>query len=185
MRLIHLVENAYTKQSCINLITMFEANIQKAKPGKAGDKDLNNLEMPLLLSPSASEWEFWGLGKTIKLAVDDFVKEYPLFDIGLERWHLDENIQLCRFQPGFHYQRIHCESTGIKEYQDRVFAWMLYLNDIKQGGETEFIYQNFKTTPKAGNFYIWPAGPSHMHRGVVAPNEQKYFLTGWFKYFNG
>jgi prolyl 4-hydroxylase len=183
MNLIHLLENSYTKHSCDNLIKMFEENIKLAKPGKAGFEDLDNLEMTLKISPT-DKWGFWGLGKTIQLSIDNFIREYPLFDIGLERWHLDENVQLCRFQPGCHYQKIHCENTGMKDHQDRVFAWMLYLNDIEEGGETEFIYQNFKTTPKAGNFYIWPAGPTHMHRGVVAPKEKKYFLTGWFKYFN-
>lgn len=64
--------------------------------------------------------------------------------------------------------------------QNRVFAWMIYLNDIKQGGGTEFIYQDIITIPRAGDFYIWPAGVSHMHRGENAPFEKKYTITGWF-----
>ena len=63
----------------------------------------------------------------------------------------------------------------------RVFAWMIYLNNIDQGGETEFVDYKFKTKPKAGNLYIWPAGPTHLHRGVPC-NVNKYFLTGWFNF---
>lgn len=184
MILIHLVENAYPKQSCFNLIKMFETNIQIAKPGKAGDKDLDNLEMTLKIDPTSDPFGFWGLGVSISDAFKNFLNKYKLFNTALQKYNLDENIQLCRFEPGFNYKEYHCENDGSKEYQNRVFAWMLNLNDIEQGGETEFIYQNFKTTPKTGNFYIWPAGSSHMHRGLVAPNEQKYFLTGWFKFLS-
>ena len=57
-----------------------------------------------------------------------------------------------------------------------------YLNDIKDGGGTHFVYQNFTTKPVAGNLYIWPAGWTHMHHGVNAPKEVKYILTGWVNY---
>ena len=48
---------------------------------------------------------------------------------------------------------------------------MIYLNDIRRGGGTEFIHQRFTAKPRAGDFYIWPAGWTHMHRGVNAPKE--------------
>ena len=78
------------------------------------------------------------------------------------------------------YNFIHCENDGNPDHMKRILAWMLNLNDIKEGGETQFIYQNFKTNPKAGNLYIWPAGATHMHKGITAPNEDKYFVSGWF-----
>ena len=29
-------------------------------------------------------------------------------------------------------------------------AWMVYLNDVEEGGETEFLYQKLKVKPKKG-----------------------------------
>ena len=58
----------------------------------------------------------------------------------------------------------------------------IYLNDIKHGGGTEFIYQDIITIPKAGDFIIFPSGVSHMHRGINAPHETKYIITGHFIY---
>ena len=58
---------------------------------------------------------------------------------------------------------------------------MIYLNDIDEGGETEFVDHTFKTNPKAGNLYIWPAGPTHLHKGVPC-SIKKYFLTGWINF---
>ena len=35
---------------------------------------------------------------------------------------------------------------------------------------------------EAGKCVIWPSGWTHMHRGIVAPDETKYITTGWFSY---
>ena len=59
---------------------------------------------------------------------------------------------------------------------------MFFLNDIKKGGGTEFILQKYVAKPKAGDFYIWPAYWTHFHRGVKAPKERKYIVTGWCEY---
>ena len=87
-----------------------------------------------------------------------------------------------KYEPGNFYQQIHCENDGVTNHLQRAFAWMIFLNTIKKGGGTEFIYQNIIAKPLAGDFYIWPAGWTHLHRGVNAPHEEKYILTGWINY---
>ena len=56
---------------------------------------------------------------------------------------------------------------------------MLYLNDIDEGGETEFLYQHKRVPPKAGTIVIWPTGFSHTHRGNPPLSNTKYIVTGW------
>ena len=36
----------------------------------------------------------------------------------------------------------------------RTMAWMVYLNDVEEGGETEFLYQQLKVKPKKGTVVI-------------------------------
>ena len=177
MNFILLKENSYPKIACNQLIDFFENNKNLSKPGGAGKNVLQNLELSLTLNRSDA---YWGLGKTLMDGVKEYLKEYKLFGECLSQWNLDANVQLCKFEPGKNYNIIHCENDGSPECIKRVLAWMLNLNDIKEGGETEFIYQNFKTNPKAGNLYIWPAYATHMHKGIIAPKEDKYFATGWF-----
>ncbi len=77
------------------------------------------------------------------------------------------------------YHNFHCENT---DYQtsDRTMAWMVYFNDVEEGGETEFLYQQKKVKPKKGTVVIWPGGFTHMHRGNP-PMEDKYIATGWLQ----
>ena len=56
---------------------------------------------------------------------------------------------------------------------------MFYLNDVQEGGETEFFYQDLKIKPKKGTMVIAPAGFTHTHRGNKPISNDKYILTSW------
>ncbi len=64
----------------------------------------------------------------------------------------------------------------------RVLLWMFYLNDVDDGGETEFLYQGRKIAPRKGRLVIAPAGFTHTHRGNVATSGDKYIATSWILY---
>ena len=59
----------------------------------------------------------------------------------------------------------------------RVLLFMYYLNDVEEGGETEFYYQNRTIKPKAGRMVIAPAYFTHTHRGAIPRSNDKYILT--------
>lgn len=61
----------------------------------------------------------------------------------------------------------------------RVLLWLLYLNDVETGGETEFLYQGAKVSPKAGRLVLAPCGFTHTHRGCVPVSNDKYVLASW------
>ncbi|QJR81234.1 2OG-Fe(II) oxygenase [Alteromonas pelagimontana] len=61
----------------------------------------------------------------------------------------------------------------------RTLLFMYYLNDVAEGGETDFYYQNRSVTPKAGRMVIAPAYFTHTHRGQVPVSNDKYILTSW------
>lgn len=90
------------------------------------------------------------------------------------------NIQ--KYSPGKSYNMFHYENNGDVIHGKRLLAYMTYLNTIDEGGETEFLYQNMKIKPIQGLTLIWPAHWTHTHRGVSAPKETKYIITGWYSY---
>lgn len=61
----------------------------------------------------------------------------------------------------------------------REFVWTLYLNDVEEGGETEFLLQSKRVPSQKGKICIWPAGFTHKHRGNPPLKGEKYILTSW------
>tara|TARA_R100001224_G_C3924067_1_gene116350 strand:- start:29 stop:580 length:552 start_codon:yes stop_codon:yes gene_type:complete len=153
------------------------------KPGKAGVMDLPNLEVCIQIYSQQDdnvENHCWGVGREVKKAMTEYIKKYPEIN-GLAKWKLTDLAQFARWEPGKYYHHLHCENEG-KIYNKRFLSWMIFLNDIKEGGGTLFPQHNVRAEPKAGNFYIWPAGWTHLHIGEPAIKEKKYTITGWYEY---
>jgi hypothetical protein len=66
--------------------------------------------------------------------------------------------------------------------KSRHLVFMTYLNDVTDGGETEFFYQKLKVKPEKGLTLIWGADWTFTHRGITSPTQTKYIVTGWFNY---
>ena len=59
---------------------------------------------------------------------------------------------------------------------------LLFLNDVDEGGELEFLYQSKRIKPKAGTMVISPAFFTHTHRGNPPLSGEKYILNGWCEF---
>lgn len=83
-------------------------------------------------------------------------------------------------QGGYPYW--HCElyprDPGCETLHRHVL-WTVYLNDGFGAGETEFLYQQRKITPRAGSLLIAPAAFTHTHRGNRPEGGDKYIATSW------
>lgn len=88
------------------------------------------------------------------------------------------NMRLQKTLPTEGYHLWHYENSS-RATIARVSAFMLYLNDVADGGETEFLYRSMRIKPKVGTLLIWPAGYTHTHRGNPPLTGDKYTITGW------
>lgn len=118
--------------------------------------------------------------KEIQKVVDMYVKKYPMC-AETARWEI-ENFNIQKYELGGAYFNWHSERTGPGIVSNRHLAFMTYLNDVHDQGETEFLHQKIKIKPKKGLTLIWPADWTHYHRGVPSPTEIKYIVTGWFSF---
>ena len=95
--------------------------------------------------------------------------------------HNSYSFKIQKTEPGQGYHVWHCESID-RNTSNRILAWTLYLNDVEEGGETEFIYQHMRVKPKKGTLVIWPADFTHAHRGNSPISNTKYIVTGWIEF---
>jgi len=128
--------------------------------------------------------------KTGKPAV---VTKENFHEVGLP--YLDQLIQYIFRYDGFTVQKYDQGKGGYHYWHSEIFpqlpdnkplhrvlAFLYYLNDVEEGGESEFHYQQLKAKPKKGNLIIFPAGFTHTHKGHVPLSNDKYVVTSWLMY---
>ncbi|MGI2260332.1 2OG-Fe(II) oxygenase [Shewanella sp. GXUN23E] len=93
------------------------------------------------------------------------IQKYPQGKGGYPHWHSEQ------FPQAGHNEALH-----------RVVLYMFYLNDVAEGGETEFFYQGRKLTPRKGTLVIAPAAFTHSHRGNMPLSGDKYIATSWIMF---
>ena len=110
-----------------------------------------------------------------------YLKDYPFadkvaaFNDGVEQG----NVQ--KYPKGGGFFKFHTERASLL-YGNRHLVYMTYLNDVTEGGETEFAHQKLKVKPQKGLTLIWPCDWTHYHRGIPSQTQVKYIATGWYCY---
>jgi len=77
------------------------------------------------------------------------------------------------------YHTWHIEHSAEPSCAMRALVFSIYLNDVKDGGETEFLHFSKRVKPKMGRIVIWPAAFPYLHRGNPPLSGEKYILTSW------
>ena len=78
----------------------------------------------------------------------------------------------------FHWHSEHYPHP-VDPHQDslhRTLLWMVYLNDVEEGGETSIPRYNIKCKPKAGRLLMFPPYWTHPHQGEKVIKGTKYIL---------
>jgi hypothetical protein len=97
------------------------------------------------------------------------------------KFHTIYETKIQKTKPAEGYHVWHAEKDGmINSY--RIMSFILYLNDIKKGGETEFLYQKERIEAKRNRLILFPSAYTHVHRGNPPLEEDKYIFTGWIEF---
>ena len=121
--------------------------------------------------------------KSLEQVMSAYYEKYPACTTGCPTRIEAVNVQ--EYFPGGGFHGWHAERLGPEYPQNsRHLVYMTYLNDVTDGGETEFWHQKLKVKPQKGLTVIWPTDWTHAHRGIPSPSQFKYIVTGWYQYFN-
>ena len=111
----------------------------------------------------------WEQAFPVYTAKYDIIKEFG--DVS----YYEVKIQKTEVGGGYHVW--HQEIS--KQTPKRLFLFILYLNDVAEGGETELLYYPRRLKPEQGTLVIFPAGFTHTHRGNPPLTGARYILNGW------
>jgi prolyl 4-hydroxylase len=87
------------------------------------------------------------------------------------------------FPPGSHEFQTFCQFLG-----QRTWTFMIYLNDVEDGGATRFRRIEKTILPEKGKAVIWnnlnsdgSVNPYTIHHGMKVRRGSKYVITKWFR----
>jgi len=173
------------KNVCENLIKFFNINKDKAIEGTVVDgikpKIKKSTDLSVLFNTPTLEIQNYN--KKLLNCVNEYIKIYPSLKNNLSEWGISEPFNIQKYEKkeayfGWHTERV----NGNDKFGKRLLAFMTYLNDVKEGGETEWLYQKLKIKPERGLTLIWPVDWMFLHKGIIAKKEEKFIVTGWFSF---
>lgn len=182
---IGVFNNVLSKEDCEEIIKSFEHQCSKGLSFDRGPNEsnhrredesmcenINSVYIPPDIAKRLTSliWEKCHPLYAKQYSILDKADKYTIFEYKIQRTH-----------PGQGYHIWHYETMG-RPQTNRVLVYTLYLNDVEEGGETEFLYANRRLKPKAGTFVLFPANFTHTHRGNPPLSGTKYMLTGWMEH---
>jgi len=108
-----------------------------------------------------------------------YAEEYAILKEAGSHVNYGNKIQKTEVGGGYHIW--HFESCD-RQVANRLLTYILYLNDVDEGGETELLYYAKRIKPKKGTLVLFPAAFTHTHRGNPPLSNDKYVLTSWIEY---
>lgn len=115
-------------------------------------------------------WEYVYKSYANQFSILHTLASHNLYDLKIQRTKVGE---------GYHVW--HCE-TADRESGKRLLTFVAYLNDVDEGGETEFLYYPLRVKPKKGTVCLFPGSFTHTHRGNPPLTNTKYVITGWVEF---
>ena len=192
MNLLATYRNAGFEALADGVMAFYERRVDLRRPGVAfgpgGKTEPAKISTDIsLVAIDHSDPEAFAIAEVILRGVtaglERYLLERSLFRECCPEQELFVNpiFNLQRYAPGEGFKRWHCDWTISDEATEpvhRVLAWILYCNDVPNGG-TEFHWQDHHEPAERGKLVIFPAGPSHIHRGRVSEEHTKTIATGW------
>lgn len=187
---IGIYENVYAEGFCEHLIEEFDKDLSL---GTGWDRQSiegakRHIKSDMSMNFKHTNFNFFNSQNTIDIffnGLQDCYNEYSNHYSILSGYNIASNsAKLQKTSPGEGYHVWHFEHGGLDSgFSDRILVYILYLNTLElcDAGETEFLYQHKRISPKKNTMIIWPSAFTHTHRGnVLHGDKNKYIVTGWF-----
>lgn len=173
-----IYDGALSPAFCRSVIERFEADPLKVV-GKIGDGTPGGSVRPEIKSTMeimlTAERPDWGdvlaqATASLRAALPRYMAQWrAAFPVDIRT----EDFRIARYLPGelFNYH-----SDNIGGSVTRVITAQWFLNDVAEGGATEFPWQNMAVPPREGRLMLAPVGWTYLHRGAPPVSGPKYII---------
>lgn len=163
-----LIDTAESKNAWQDAAIIFDQN---SIGGEVNKNIRSNLTMPIDQFSYTTDYKFYDMCRTVWFYCDRYAKKYDVSFLSTEP------AQILKYAPGEYYNP-HCDAGP---NVPRVISALLYLNDVEEGGETEFINFGASIKPKAGRLVIFPSNYAYTHAARLPKSGNKYVAVFWMR----
>lgn len=180
--------NSLPKNICESIITKFEEQENKY-PGvtmNGHDSKIKNTTDFHLMHQKNNEWKEIDdlltdelnkkFNEYIKNLFKDLNKESQIYRFNNVK---DRGFQIQKYYKNCGFYNYHHDGYCEPEFGTRILTFLWYLNDVEDGGETEFFGGKFKIKPEIGKLVLFPCYWTYPHKGCMPKSNDKYIITGW------
>ena len=178
--------NLEDSRPCNDIIQFFKNNKNLQQQGvTSGGKNLNvKSRTDISVNPNDLKNKKFAILKRyineLHKCYLDYLEQWPFLKTIASKMDIG-SFNIGEYLPGDHFSNLHSERVSIHTLH-RLFAFMTYLSDVEDGGETKFSHYNIKIKPEIGKTIIWPAEWTHAHTGEILKSGKKYIITGWLHF---
>jgi hypothetical protein len=183
---IGVYDGYITEEECKKAIKIFDDQDKF-------NKTLNRHTFEKASILNKQDQQYFANGNNIKIWHSELKSLIVNFDMALKHYientgaghafdtneFLYTTLKIQKTLPTEGYHVWHIEHGRGFENEARAFVFSIYLNDVEEGGETEFLHFSKRVKPKTGRIVIWPASFPYLHRGNPPLSGKKYIITSW------
>ncbi len=177
---LYWIEQFLSPEECAALLPIIDAHGERSTTTEGDEVRTNELRT----SDSANLGE---LGDPLVADIDERICRY----MGIH-WSHGEGLQAQSYEVGEEFkQHFDFNSETSKLVEDigqRTWTFMIFLNEVEQGGETEFPRLGIQYTPRQGSAIVWrnldlagSPNPFTLHAGKPVLKGRKAIITKWFR----
>lgn len=183
---IGIYDNYITKEECNKAINFYEDQ-------NKFNNTMNRINFENSSILQKQDQQFFAVPNNLDVWWGDLKSMIVNFDLAWNHYIKNTGAAESYGNIDFHYTQLKIQKTLTTEgyhiwhvehgkgfdTEARAFVFSIYLNDVEEGGETEFLHFSKRVQPKTGRIVIWPAGFPYVHRGNPPLSGEKYILTSW------
>ena len=186
---IKVYDNVLDEVSCKSFIEKFEdSDYRQTVHDEDGDERISFSQIVLEGHP---EWE--SVQDDLLELFKDYIQRYKIdCKLASKQWPTKYGFEAVRMKQYLEndYDRFDPHVDVLDYHSARRFlAFFIYVNDVDEGGETEFLnlykpgtYIPFTVRPKRGRMLMFPPTWQYYHAGLKPISGMKYLLHSYLHY---
>ena len=196
MDFVYVNENSLSRELCEDIIEYYHKDYSKGYKGSTFSGINNHIKDTWDLNIGIIDTEYWKkihklLSEELELNLQKYINNLNDDNIKNDNPNIDDfkiltnvklkpecfQIQKYDKNKGKYVYHID-ESIDYGKNRYRVITYLWYLNDVIQGGETEF-FSKVRIKPESGKLILFPSTWTYPHCSKVPISNDKYIITGW------